>query len=144
MKTFIPNAQAVDKKWYVVDVEGKVLGRAASEIAKVLSGKNKPIWTPFIDTGDYVIVLNADKIVLTGKKLNKKVYRHHTGYIGHLKEITAGKLLSTKPERMFELAVKRMLPSTKLGRAMFKKLKVYAGNKHEHQAQMPEVLELDI
>ena len=144
MKTLIPNAQEIDRKWYVVDVEGKVLGRAASEVAKILSGKNKPIWTPFIDTGDFVIVLNADKIVLTGKKLDKKIYRHHTGWIGHLKEISARRLLETKPERIFELAVKRMLPSTKLGRAMFKKLKVYAGDKHDHQAQQPEVLKLDI
>jgi large subunit ribosomal protein L13 len=144
MKTFMPKAQEVDRKWYVVDVEGKVLGRAASEVAKILSGKNKPIYTPFVDTGDFVIVLNADKVVLTGKKLDKKVYRHHTGWIGHLREIKARKYLETQPERVFELAVKRMLPSSKLGHAMFRKLKVYAGSKHDHQAQKPEVLELDI
>lgn len=144
MKTFMAKAAEVEKKWYVVDVQGKVLGRAASEVAKILRGKHKPQYTPHVDTGDYVIVLNADKIVLTGKKLDQKYYRRHTGWIGHLKEVKYRRLLDTKPERVFELAVKRMLPSNSLGRAMFKKLKVYAGDKHNHQAQKPEVLELNI
>ncbi|MCX7774450.1 MAG: 50S ribosomal protein L13 [Clostridia bacterium] len=144
MKTFMPKAQEVERKWYVVDVEGKVLGRAASEVAKILRGKNKPTYTPHVDTGDFVIVLNADKIVLTGKKLDQKMYRRHTGYIGHLKEVKYRHFLEVQPERVFELAVKRMLPGNSLGRSMFKKLKVYAGSKHEHQAQKPEVLELNI
>ncbi|MDI9514135.1 MAG: 50S ribosomal protein L13 [Bacillota bacterium] len=144
MKTFMAKAAEVEKKWYVVDVQGKVLGRAASEVAKILRGKHKPQYTPHVDTGDYVIVLNADKIVLTGKKLDQKYYRRNTGWIGHLKEVKYRRLLETKPERVFELAVKRMLPSNSLGRAMFKKLKVYAGDKHNHQAQKPEVLELNI
>jgi large subunit ribosomal protein L13 len=144
MKTFMAKAQEVDRKWYVVDVEGKVLGRAASEVAKILRGKHKPTYTPHVDTGDFVIVLNADKVVLTGKKLDQKMYRRHTGYIGHLKEIKYRHFLQNQPEKVFELAVKRMLPGNSLGRAMFRKLKVYAGNKHEHQAQKPEVLELNI
>ena len=144
MKTFMAKAAEVEKKWYVVDVQGKVLGRAASEIAKILRGKHKPIYTPYVDTGDYVIVLNAEKIVLTGKKLDNKIYRHHTGWIGHMKEMKYRRFLETQPERVFELAVKRMLPSNSLGRAMFKKLKVYAGDKHNNQAQKPEVLELNI
>ncbi|NLU51403.1 MAG: 50S ribosomal protein L13 [Clostridiaceae bacterium] len=144
MKTYMAKAQEVEKKWYVVDVEGKVLGRAASEVAKILRGKHKPEYTPHVDTGDYVIVLNADKVVLTGKKLDQKLYRRHTGWIGHLKEIKYRHFLATKPERVFELAVKRMLPNNRLGRAMFKKLKVYAGSQHNHQAQKPEVLELNI
>ncbi len=134
----------VEKKWYVVDVEGKVLGRAASEVAKILRGKHKPEYTPHIDTGDFVIILNADKIVLTGKKLDQKMYRRHTGYIGHLKEIKYRHLLEKQPEKVFELAVKRMLPGNSMGRTMFKKLKVYAGSQHNHQAQKPEALELNI
>jgi large subunit ribosomal protein L13 len=144
MKTFMAKAQDVERKWYVVDVEGKVLGRAASEVAKILRGKHKPTFTPHVDTGDYVIVINADKVVLTGKKLDQKFYRRHTGWIGHMKEIQYRRFLETQPERVFELAVKRMLPKNSLGRAMFKKLKVHAGNTHNHQAQKPEVLELNI
>lgn len=144
MKTFMPKAQEVEKKWYVVDVQGKVLGRAASEVAKILRGKHKPIYTPNVDTGDFVIVVNADKIVLTGNKLEKKMYRRHTGWIGHLKEVKYRHFLAKQPEKVFELAVKRMLPKNSLGRAMFKKLKVYAGPEHNHQAQKPEVLELNI
>ncbi len=144
MKTFMAKAEETEKKWYVVDVEGKVLGRAASEVAKILRGKNKPEYTPHTDTGDFVIILNADKIVLTGKKLDQKMYRHHTGYIGHLKEVSARHYLDKQPERMFELAVKRMLPGNSMGRAMFKKLKVYAGSEHNNQAQKPEVLMLNI
>ena len=144
MKTFMAKAQEVDRKWYVIDVEGKVLGRAASEVAKILRGKNKPIYTPHTDTGDFVIVVNADKIVLTGNKLDQKMYRRHTGWIGHLKEIKYRQFLEKQPGKVFELAVKRMLPKNSLGRAMFKKLKVYAGPEHNHQAQKPEVLELNI
>jgi large subunit ribosomal protein L13 len=144
MKTFMAKAQDVDRKWYVVDVEGKVLGRAASEVAKILRGKNKPVYTPHVDTGDFVIVVNADKVVLTGSKLDKKMYRRHTGWIGHLKEISYRHFLAKQPEKAFELAVKRMLPKNSLGRTMFKKLKVYAGPEHKHQAQKPEVLELNI
>ncbi len=144
MKTFMANAANIERKWFVVDVEGKVLGRAASEIAKILRGKHKPEFTPHVDTGDFVIVLNADKIVLTGRKLDDKMYRHHTGWVGHLKETKARHLLAAKPEQLFELAVKRMLPKNSLGRQMFKKLKVYAGAEHNHQAQKPEVLELNI
>ena len=144
MKTFMAKAQEVDRKWYVVDVEGKVLGRAASEVAKILRGKNKPIFTPNVDTGDYVIVVNADKVVLTGKKLDKKVYRHHTPWVGHMKEVKYRRFLENRPEKAFELAVKRMLPGNSLGHAMLKKLKVYAGPDHNHQAQKPEVLELNI
>ncbi|NLX65122.1 MAG: 50S ribosomal protein L13 [Clostridiaceae bacterium] len=144
MKTFMAKTQEVDRKWYVIDVEGKVLGRAASEVAKILCGKNKPIYTPHVDTGDYVIVINADKVVLTGKKLDQKMYRRHTGWIGHLKETKYRHFLEKQPVKAFELAVKRMLPKNRLGRAMFKKLKVYAGPEHNHQAQKPEVLELNI
>jgi len=144
MKTYMAKAGEVERKWYVVDVQGKVLGRAASEVAKILRGKHKPQYTPHVDTGDYVIVINADKVVLTGKKLDQKVYRRHTGWIGNLKETKYRHMLQKNPERVFELAVKRMLPSNSLGRKMFKKLKVYAGDKHNHQAQKPEVLELNI
>jgi len=144
MKTYMAKAQEVNRKWYVVDVEGKVLGRAASEVAKILRGKHKPEYTPHVDTGDFVIVINADKVVLTGKKLDKKLYRHHTGWIGNFKEIKYRHFLQQKPEKVFELAVKRMLPGNRLGRAMFRKLKVYAGSEHNHQAQKPEVLELNI
>ena len=144
MKTYMAKAQEVERKWYVVDVEGKVLGRAASEVAKILRGKHKPNYTPHVDTGDYVIVVNADKVVLTGKKLDQKMYRRHSGWIGNMKEMTYRRFLATRPERAFELAVKRMLPKNRLGRAMFKKLKVYAGPEHRHQAQKPEVLELNI
>ena len=144
MKTFMANESNIERKWYVVDVEGKVLGRAASEVAKILRGKHKPEYTPHVDTGDYVIVLNAAKVVLTGNKLDKKIYRRHSGWIGGLKETPARKFLAEKPEKAFELAVKRMLPKNILGRKMFKKLKVYAGPEHNHQAQKPEVLELDI
>jgi len=144
MKTFMANATNVEKKWFVVDVKGKVLGRAASEVAKILRGKHKPEFTPHVDTGDYVIVINADKVVVTGHKFDKKVYRHHSGYIGGLKEIKFRHYFEKDPEKIFELAVKRMLPKNSLGRKMFKKLKVYAGSEHQHQAQKPEVLELNI
>ena len=141
--TYMPNAAKVERKWYVVDAEGKNLGRLASEIAKVLRGKNKPIYTSFVDTGDYVIVINADKIAVTGKKLDQKKYYHHTGYIGGLKEITLKRLLETKPEAVITHAVKGMLPKNTLGRNMIKKLHVYVGPEHNHAAQKPEVLEIN-
>ena len=141
--TYMPNPTKVERKWYVVDAEGKNLGRLASEIAKVLRGKNKPIYTSFVDTGDYVIVVNADKIAVTGKKLDQKKYYHHTGYIGGLKEITLKRLLETKPEEVIKLAVKGMLPKNTLGKNMIKKLHVYAGPEHDHAAQKPEVLEIE-
>jgi len=144
MKTYMAKPKEVFRKWYVVDAEGKPLGRLASEVAKILRGKHKPEFTPHIDAGDYVIVLNADKVVLTGKKLDQKYYRHHSGYPGGLKEIKYRDFLASKPEKAIELAVKGMLPKNSLGRAMFKKLKVYRGNEHKHQAQKPEKLELNI
>ncbi len=144
MKTFMAKPLEVKRKWYVIDAEGKPLGRLASEVAKILRGKNKPIYTPHVDTGDHVIVLNASKVVLTGKKLDQKFYRHHSLYPGGLKEIKYRHLMADKPERAVEHAIKGMLPKNSLGRAMFKKLKVYKGTEHEHQAQQPEKLELDI
>lgn len=144
MKTFMAKSQEVKRKWYVIDAEGKPLGRLASEVAKILRGKNKPEYTPHVDTGDHVIVLNAEKVVLTGKKLEQKLYRHHSLYPGGLKEIKYKQFMAEKPERAVELAVKGMLPKNSLGRAMFRKLKVYRGSEHEHQAQKPESLDLNI
>ena len=144
MKTFMAKAEEVQRKWYVVDAEGKPLGRLASEVAKILRGKNKPTYTPHVDTGDHVIVLNAEKVVLTGNKLDQKVYRHHSGWPGGMKEITARRFMATKPERVVELAIKGMLPHNSLGRAMYTKLKVYKGAEHEHQAQQPEKLEINV
>ena len=140
MKTFMANPATVDRKWYVVDAEGQTLGRLASEVAKVLRGKNKPIFTPHIDTGDYVIVINAEKVAVTGKKLDQKVYYHHSDYVGGMKETTLREKLAKKPESVIELAVKGMLPKGPLGREMFKKLFVYAGPEHPHAAQKPEEL----
>ena len=140
MKTFMPNAATIEKKWYVVDATDMTLGRLASEVANVLRGKNKPIYTPTVDTGDYVIVINAEKIKVTGKKLDQKTYWHHSDYIGGQKETTLRKMLQEKPERVIEHAVKGMLPKGPLGRQMFTKLHVYAGPEHEHAAQKPEVL----
>jgi large subunit ribosomal protein L13 len=140
MKTFIANPATIERKWYVVDAEGKTLGRLASEIAKVLRGKNKPIFTPHLDMGDYVIVVNAAKVKVTGKKLSQKIYYHHSGYVGGMKETTLKEMLAKKPERVVELAVKGMLPKGPLGRQMYKKLFVYAGPEHKHEAQKPEVL----
>ena len=142
--TFMANPATVERKWYVVDAEGKTLGRLAAEVAKVLRGKNKPTFTPHVDTGDHVIVLNADKVVLTGKKLVQKTYFRHSGYPGGTTFTTAGKMLETRPERVVEMAVKGMLPKNSLGRKMFTKLKVYAGAEHPHSAQMPEVLEINV
>ncbi len=140
MKTFMASPATIERKWYVVDAEGKTLGRLASEIAKVLRGKNKPIFTPHMDTGDYVIVVNADKVKVTGKKLDQKIYYHHSDYVGGMKETTLKEMLANKPERVVELAVKGMLPKGPLGRQMYKKLFVYAGPEHKHEAQKPEVL----
>ena len=140
MKTFLANPATIERKWYVVDAEGKTLGRLASEIAKVLRGKNKPVCTPHLDMGDYVIVVNAEKVKVTGKKLNQKIYYHHSGYVGGMKETTLKEMLAKKPERVLELAVKGMLPKGPLGRQMYKKLFVYAGPQHKHEAQKPEVL----
>lgn len=137
-------AEEVKRKWYVVDAEGKPLGRLASEVAKILRGKHKPTYTPHVDTGDHVIVINADKVVLTGKKLDQKLYRYHTGWPGGLKEIKYRHFLANKPEKAVELAIKGMLPKNSLGRAMFRKLKVYRGSEHNHQAQKPEKLDLNI
>lgn len=144
MKTFMAKSHEVKRKWYVIDAEGKPLGRLASEVAKILRGKNKPEYTPHVDTGDHVIVLNAAKVVLTGKKLEQKLYRHHSLYPGGLKEIKYKQFMAEKPERAVEIAIKGMLPKNSLGRAMFKKLKVYRGSEHEHEAQQPETLNLKI
>ena len=140
MKTFMASPATIDRKWYVVDAEGKTLGRLASEVAKVLRGKNKAIFTPHIDTGDYVIVVNAEKIKVTGKKMDQKIYYHHSDYVGGMKETTLREMLNKKPERVIELAVKGMLPKGPLGRQMMTKLHVYAGAEHGHEAQKPEVL----
>ncbi len=144
MKKYTYSAKSSDNpdKWWVVDAEGKILGRLATAIAARIRGKHNPLFTPHADTGDSVIVLNADKIVLTGKKLEKKIYYRHTGYIGGLKEINAKKLLEQKPEEVIRSAVKGMLPKNKLGKKLCKKLKVYVGDKHPHEAQQPEVLEV--
>jgi len=144
MKTFMAKAEEVSRKWYVVDADGKPLGRLASEVAKILRGKNKPTYTPHIDTGDHVIVINAEKVVLTGNKLDQKIYRHHSGWPGGMKEIKARLLMAKAPERVVELAIKGMLPHNSLGRAMFRKLKVYKGPEHENQAQQPEILEINV
>ena len=142
MKTFVPKTADIDRKWYVVDAEGLVLGRLASQVANILRGKNKPIFTPNVDTGDYVIIINAEKVVLTGKKLDQKVYYHHSGYAGGLKETKYRRLMAEKPELAVRHAIVGMLPKGPLGRQMAKKLKVYAGAQHEHAAQQPEVLDL--
>ena len=142
MKTYMPNEAAIERKWYVVDATGLTLGRLASEVAKILRGKNKPIFTPHADTGDYVVVVNAEKIVVTGKKLNDKVYYSHSDYVGGMKETTLKEMLAKKPEKVVELAVKGMLPKGPLGRKMYTKLFVYAGAEHPHAAQKPEELKL--
>lgn len=134
------NPDKIERKWYVVDAEGQTLGRLSAEIAKVLRGKNKPVFTPHIDTGDYVVVVNAAKVKVTGKKLDQKVYYHHSDYVGGMKETTLREMMAKKPEAVIEMAVKGMLPKGPLGRTMIKKLHVYAGPEHEQQAQKPEVL----
>ena len=140
MKTYMANPDKIERKWYVVDAEGQTLGRLAAEVAKVLRGKNKPEFTPHIDTGDNVIVINAEKIKVTGKKLDQKVYYHHSDYVGGMKETTLREMMAKKPEQVIELAVKGMLPKGPLGREMYTKLFVYAGPEHKHAAQKPEVL----
>ena len=142
MKTYMAKAETTDKKWYVADASGKVLGRLASEIALRLRGKHKAFYTPHVDTGDFIIVVNAEKILLTGKKLTDKVYYSYSGYPGGLRETTAGKMLAEKPENLIRIAVQGMLPKTNLGRKMLKKLKVYSGNAHIHEAQCPEILSI--
>ena len=143
MKTYMANAQTVERKWYVVDAAGVPLGRLASRVASVLRGKNKPTFTPNVDTGDFVIVINTDKVVLTGKKMEDKFYRYHTGYIGGLKEIPYKKMMEEKSDLAVYEAVRGMLPKNSLGRAMIKKLRVYKGEAHNHEAQKPEVLKVD-
>ena len=140
MKSFMASPATIERKWYVVDATDMTLGRLASEVAKVLRGKNKPTFTPHIDTGDYVIVVNAEKVKVTGKKLDQKIYYHHSDYVGGMKETTLREMLAKKPEKVVELAVKGMLPTGPLGREMYTKLFVYAGPEHKHQAQKPEAL----
>lgn len=140
MNTYMANPDKIERKWYVVDADGQTLGRLASEVAKVLRGKNKPVFTPHVDTGDYVIIVNADKIKVTGKKMDQKIYYNHSDYVGGMKETTLKEMMDKKPERVIELAVKGMLPKGPLGRSMIKKLHVYAGPEHNHAAQKPEVL----
>lgn len=142
MKTLSVKLEDVERDWYVIDAEGKILGRLATEIARRLRGKHKPEYTPHVDTGDYIIVINAEKIVVTGNKENDKMYYSYTGYVGNLKSVNLGKVRKTFPDRIIKKAVEGMLPKNSLGRAMFKKLKVYAGSSHDHQAQQPKVLEL--
>ena len=140
MNTFMANPDKIEKKWYVVDAAGCTLGRLASEVAKVLRGKNKPEYTPHVDTGDYVVIINADKIKVTGKKLDQKIYYHHSEYVGGMKETTLRAMMEKKPEKVVENAVKGMLPKGPLGRQMITKLHIYAGAEHPHAAQKPEVL----
>ncbi len=142
MNTFMANAQNIERKWYVVDAEGMALGRLASQVANILRGKTKPIYTPFVDTGDYVIIINASKVILTGKKLDQKIYYHHSGYAGGLKETKYRKLMAEKPEFAVRHAIVGMLPKGPLGRQMATKLHIYAGAEHEQAAQKPEALEL--
>ena len=140
MNTYMPSESAIERKWFVVDADGQTLGRLASEVAKVLRGKNKPIFTPHADTGDCVIVVNAEKVKVTGRKLDQKIYYHHSDYVGGMKETTLREMLNTHPDRVIEHAVKGMLPKGPLGRQMYTKLFVYAGPDHKQQAQKPEVL----
>jgi len=142
MPTYFPSAGEVPRKWYVIDAEGQVLGRMASRVARILMGKHKPQYTPFLDTGDHVVIVNAAKVRLTGQKLDKKLYRHHTGYPGGLVERSARQMRTARPARMVELAIAGMLPKTKLGKAMRRKLRVYAGPQHKQQAQKPEEVRL--
>ena len=144
MKSFMANPSNIERKWFIVDATDKTLGRMAAEVAKVLRGKNKPTFTPHMDTGDNVIIINAEKVHLTGKKLVQKVYFHHTGYLGGDRYVKAGDMLKNNPVRMVELAVKGMLPHNRLGEQMFNKLHVYAGAEHPHTAQKPEVLEISV
>ena len=142
MKTFMPKASDIARKWYVVDAEGQVLGRLASQVANILRGKNKPIYTPNMDTGDYVIIINADKVVMTGKKLDQKIYYHHSGYVGGLKETKYRILMQEKPELAMRVAVRGMMPRNTVTKDSLKRLHIYAGEAHEQQAQKPEVWEV--
>ena len=142
MKTYTVKGDYTDRKWYIMDAEGQVLGRMASQIASILRGKHKPVYSPHLDLGDFVIVINAEKIRLSGKKQEQKVYYHHSGYPGGLKAVPFSKMMEKKPERILEKAVKGMLPHNKLGRKMYKKLKIYVGSEHPHKAQQPEKYEL--
>ncbi len=142
MKTFSAKPAEVTREWFLIDAEGKTLGRLASEVATRLRGKHKPVYTPHVDTGDYIVIVNADKIHVTGNKLQQKIYYKHTGYVGHLRETTLEKMLKNKPAYVIELAVKGMLPKNSLGRDMLRKLKVYAGPEHAHAAQQPKVLDI--
>jgi len=142
MKTFIPGKDELKKKWYLIDAEGKILGRLATQIAMILSGKKKPIYTPHLDTGDFVVVINAAKVKVTGRKEEQKIYYHHSGYIGSLRERTLGEMRQRKPTEIIYRAVKGMIPKNKLGRKMLTKLKVYPGKDHLHQAQKPEKIEV--
>lgn len=144
MKTFMPKTPEIKRKWYLIDADGQTLGRLSSEVARILRGKNKPIYTPHVDTGDFVIIINAEKIALTGNKLDQKMHRYHSGYPGGLKEIKYRQFIQRTPERVIEVAVKGMLPKNSLGRSMYTKLKVYKGADHKHEAQKPEKLELNI
>ncbi|TJX65239.1 50S ribosomal protein L13 [Soehngenia saccharolytica] len=141
MKSYMAKPQEVERKWYVIDATGKPLGRLASEVASILRGKKKPIYTPHVDTGDYVIIINAEKVKFTGNKINQMSYTYHTGYPGGLKQVPYNQLIEKNPEKIIELAVKGMLPKNTLGRQMFKKLKVYSGPEHKHEAQKPELYE---
>lgn len=140
--TYSAKSSDIQRKWYIIDASGKPLGRVAAEAAKLLRGKHKPTFTPNVDTGDHVIILNCKDVVLTGRKLDQKIYRHHTGYIGNMKEISAKDMLQNNPEKAMMLAIKGMLPKNRLGRQMIGKLRVYAGNEHENQAQKPEIWEV--
>ena len=142
MKTFSAKPESVKRDWFLVDATDKTLGRLSTEIARRLRGKHKPEYTPHVDTGDYIVVVNADKVKVTGNNEQDKMYHHHTGYVGHLKSVNLSKLRATHPERILQTAVKGMLPKNALGRAMFKKLKVYAGAEHAHSAQQPQVLDI--
>ena len=142
MKTFSAKPETVERDWYIIDAENKTLGRLSTEIARRLRGKHKPEYTPHVDTGDYIVVINAEKVYVSGNKRTDKMYRHHTGYIGNLKSISFDKLIEKAPERVIETAVNGMLPKNPLGRAMYKKMKVYAGSEHPHTAQQPKTLEL--
>lgn len=142
MKSYMAKPNEVEKRWFVVDAEGKTLGRLCTEVAKILTGKNKPEYTPHVDTGDFVIIVNAEKVNLTGKKLDQQFYTYHTGHPGGLKQISFRRMLAEKPEKLIQNSVKGMLPKTRLGRQMINKLKVYAGPNHNHEAQKPEVLDI--
>ncbi|KAA3641043.1 MAG: 50S ribosomal protein L13 [Proteobacteria bacterium] len=142
MKTYSAKAEQINREWFLIDAEGKTLGRMATEIATRLRGKHKPEYTPHVDTGDYIVVINAEKVAVTGNKMDDKVYQHHTGYVGNLKTIKLKDMLAKHPERVIEKAVKGMLPKNSLGRQMYRKLKVYAGHEHPHAAQEPKALEV--